>query len=285
MSDGRDSSRALPDVDIVIVAHNAGALLSAAAGSAAAQAGADHVWVMDAESTDGSVDALAASGLNVHIERVPNAGFSASNNRGIEASAGQPQAAQYVLILNPDAELLTGALDRLVATAAAHPKAGIVGAAILNANCSPQANAFGRFPTLLGTLGARVVRLAQMLVGNRAHSPRLPSDTTPVDWVTGAALLARREAIADVGEMDESLFLYYEDVDWCHRMRDAGWDVLLEPAAQVLHHLGQAGAPAGKAAQAYRASFFRYCDIYGLWGLKASVRLGLALRRTFGGRG
>ena len=90
--------------------------------------------------------------------------------------------------------------------------------------------------------------------------------------------------MADVGEMDESLFLYYEDVEWCHRMRDGGWDVLLEPAAQVLHHRGQAGAPAGKAAQAYRESFFRYCDIYGLWGLKASARLGLALRRAVGGR-
>jgi len=285
VSEERDSPRALPEVDVVIVAYNAGALLSAAVGSAAAQAGADHVWVMDAESTDGSVDALATSGLAVHVERVPNAGFSASNNRGIEASGAQPEAAPYVLILNPDAELLTGALDRLVATAEAHPKAGIVGAAILNPDCSPQANAFGRFPTLVNTLTLRVVRLAQVLAGNRSHSPRLPSDATPVDWVTGAALLVRREAIADAGEMDESLFLYYEDVEWCHRMRDGGWDVLLEPAAQVLHHLGQAGAPAGKAAQAYRASFFRYCDIYGLWGLKASVRLGLALRRTFGGRG
>ena len=96
-------------------------------------------------------------------------------------------------------------------------------------------------------------------------------------------MLVRREAIAEVGSLDEGFFLYYEDVDWCRRMHARGWEVLLEPAAH-----GRAsprpvrGASAAGITQAYRASFYRYCDLYGLWGLKTSARLGLALRRLFG---
>ena len=96
-------------------------------------------------------------------------------------------------------------------------------------------------------------------------------------------MLVRRAAIVDVGPMDEGFFLYYEDTEWCHRMQDHGWEVLLEPKARVAHHLGGSTASKVDVAQAYRASFYRYCDIYGLWGLKALSRLGLGVRRLFGG--
>lgn len=84
--------------------------------------------------------------------------------------------------------------------------------------------------------------------------------------------------------MDEGFFLYYEDVEWCHRMREGGWDVLVEPAAKVAHHRGTAAAPSTVAESAYRASFYRYCDLYGLWGLKGMARVVLPLRRRVGGR-
>lgn len=267
------------DADVVVVAHNAGDLLLEAVCSSAEQAGPERVWVMDAESTDGSVDAMRVAAIGVHIAAVPNAGFSASNNRGIEATSGA-----YVLLQNPDAILRPGALAALVATAEANPKAGIVGAAIYNSDGSPQANAYGRFPTLWWAIGLRLERMGERLAGNPNRSPRLPRVTTPVDWVTGAALLARRSAIQDAGMMDEAFFLYYEDIEWCHRMRDHGWDVLLEPSARVIHHLGGSAAPAGRVAEAYRASLDRYCDLYHLWGLKAFSHAGAALRRAFGGR-
>lgn len=266
-----------PDVDVVIVAHNAGDLLLAAVRSAAEQTGPERVWVMDAESTDGSVDALRAAAPGVHVVAVPNAGFSASNNRGIEATSGT-----YVLLQNPDAILKPGALTALVATAEANPQAGIVGAAIYNADGSPQANAYGRFPTLWWAIGLRFERLGQRLVGNPNCSPRLPKVTAPADWVTGAALLVRRSAIDEVGLMDEGFFLYYEDIEWCHRMRDNGWDVLLEPKAGVVHYLGGSNVPEGIVAQAYRASLDRYCDIYGRWGLKMFAHMNDALRRKGG---
>ncbi len=78
--------------------------------------------------------------------------------------------------------------------------------------------------------------------------------------------------------MDERFFLYYEDIEWCHRMRDHGWQVLLEPTATAVHHLGKSGG-GPRSRQAYRESFERYCDLYGLWGLRLASRLGLALRR------
>lgn len=279
MITGVDINRAeCLDVDVVIVAHNAGSLLIDAVQSAAQQAGSERVWVMDAESTDESVDTLRSLHSGSHIVAVPNKGFSASNNRGIELTS-RP----YVLLLNPDAALMPGALEALLDAARSHPAAGIIGAAIYNSDGSAQASSFGRFPTLLRVLGLRVWRLGQRLVGNTRHSPSIPSSVAAVDWVTGAAMLVRREAIDDVGQMDEGFFLYYEDVEWCHRMRDHGWEVLLEPAARVTHHLGGATAPAGRVAEAYRASLDRYCDLYGLWGLKAFAHVNAALRRTGGG--
>jgi N-acetylglucosaminyl-diphospho-decaprenol L-rhamnosyltransferase len=266
------------DPNIVIVAHNPGRFLAESVASATAQAGAEHVWVMDAESTDGSVDALRAQGSGVHVVRVPNAGFAAANNRMIEATDSP-----FVLLLNPDAFLRPGALDALSATAEANPRAGIVGALVLNADGTAQASSFGQFPTLAQVLTLRLWRVAQRLRGNRNLSPQIPESTKPFDWVSGAAMLVRREAIADVGPMDESFFLYFEDTDWCHRMHDHGWDVLLEPRALVVHHLGKSAAPKATVTRAYRDSFYRYCDLYGLWGLKLFAHFGLAVRRLLGG--
>jgi N-acetylglucosaminyl-diphospho-decaprenol L-rhamnosyltransferase len=264
--------------DVVIVAHNSGHLLVEAVASAVEQAGAERVWVVDAESTDGSVKALRGQGKEVHVVPVPNAGFAAANNRGIESTSSP-----FILLLNPDAVLCPGALDALLATAKANPRAGIIGPLVLNADSSIQANSFGRFPSLATTLALRLWRITQRLRGNLNLSPKAPVSTTSVDWVTGAAMLVRRAAVNNVGPMDEGFFLYYEDTEWCHRMRDHGWEVLLEPGAHVVHHLGGSAAPEGTAALAYRASFYRYCSLYGLWGLRAFSRFGLSLRRVFGG--
>lgn len=264
--------------DVVIVAHNSGRLLHDAVASAIDQAGAERVWVMDAESTDGSVETLRQSASRVHLVPVSNLGFAASNNRGIELTDSA-----FVLLLNPDAILLPGALDALLATAEADARAGIVGAQILSPEGTVQEGSYGRFPSLVETLRLRLWRAAQRLRGNPTLSPEASPSTTSVDWVTGAAMLVRRSAIDDIGPMDEGFFLYYEDTEWCHRMRDHGWHVLLEPKARVVHHLGTSVASEPSVARAYRASFYRYCDLYGLWGLKMLARLGLALRRLTGG--
>lgn len=266
-------------VDVVIVAHNAGDLLAEAVGSAAEQAGANGVWVVDAASADGSVDAAVRRLPGFHTISASNDGFAAGNNRGIAASG-----APFVLLLNPDALLLPGALDALVATARAQPRAGIVGPLVLDVDGSVQAGSFGRFPTLAGVVSQRLRRAARNPCVRTSRSLKAPSALTSVDWVTGAAMLVRRDAIVDAGPMDEGFFLYYEDVEWCHRMRERRWDVLVEPAAQVAHHRGAAAASSSVVEEAYRASFYRYCDLQGLWGLKVVARAVLPLRRLTGGR-
>ncbi len=267
-------------LDVVIVAHNAGELLADSVRSAVGQAEPSHVWIMDAESTDASVAGITRDFPDVNVVAVPNEGFSASNNRGIERGS-----AQWVLLLNPDAALMPSALAALQATAEADDSVGIVAPAVLNPDGSAQANSFGRFPTLVNQVGLRVWRAMQRMQGNRALSPKLPTRTTEVDWVTGAAMLVRRSAIEAVGPMDERFFLYYEDVEWCHRMHDGGWKVIVEPSARIVHHLGASAAPGGVVARAYRESLDRYCDQYGLWGLKAVARVGRVVRSAMGGRG
>ncbi len=259
-----------PDVDVIIVAHNSGLLLSEAVASAVSEVGEDRVIVVDAESTDGSVAAASARFPQTRVLAVPNAGFSAGNNRGIEAAC-----APYVLLLNPDAALEPGAVDVLVAAMEAEPDAGIVGPAVRTPGADVQAGSFGRFPSVRVRLG-QACRRARLRLTGRADVPELPTRRAAVDWVTGAAMLVRRAAIEDAGPMDEAFFLYYEDIEWCHRMWDRGWRVLIEPAANAVHHLGQSGGPV--AADAYRASFERYCDLYGLWGLRLAGRLSGALR-------
>jgi N-acetylglucosaminyl-diphospho-decaprenol L-rhamnosyltransferase len=276
--------------DVIIVTHNAGHLLGESVASAVTQVGARRVWVIDAESTDGSVEALrtvpetrgdkgdlketAAPEEQVHLISVPNSGYAAANNRGLAVTRSP-----FALLLNPDAVLQAGALAALERTARTHPRAGIVGALILNTDGTVQAGSYGRFPSLVTRAGLRLQIIWQRLWGPVARPAQVPTSTKAVDWVTGAAMLIRRAAITEVGPLDEGFFLYYEDVDLCRRMRLGGWEVLLEPTARVLHHRGSSSAPDTTVIQAYRDSFYRYCDLHGLWGLKAAARLGLALRR------
>jgi len=256
------------DVDVVVVAHNAGPLLERCIASAAGQVPPQRVLVIDAQSRDGSVEAAAAAYPGIRVQAAENRGFAASNNLGIAGTSGE-----YVLLLNPDAELRPGAVGRLVAAAQERPRAAVVGAKVRNPDGSLQANQAGRFPSLAQVIALRLWRAWQRLRGNSAMSPRDFDRTRERDWVTGACMLVRRAAIEDAGPMDDAFFLYYEDVEWCHRMRDHGWVVLQEPDAEIVHHLGGAGGGSAAGRRAYRESFYRYCDLYGLRGLKAAARL------------
>ena len=256
------------DVDVVIVAHNAGELLREAVSSAADQADPARVWVVDAESTDGSVAAATARFPEVAVVSAANDGFAASNNVGIAQGAGR-----WALLLNPDARLEEGALGSLLLAGESDDRVAVVGALVLNPDGTAQANQWGRFPTFARMLALRAWRLWSKATGNRTLSPRVPDSTAERDWVTGACMLVRRAAIEDAGPMDEGFFLYYEDVEWCHRMRDRGWRVVVEPTARVIHHLGGAAVPSSVVARAYRESLDRYCDLYGLWGLKLVGRV------------
>ncbi len=155
-----------------------------------------------------------------------NRGFARAVNEGARLSRGD-----WVLLLNPDVTLSPGFLDDALAHASRlddEPEVGVVGFALRNPDGSRQLST-GPFPTLAGTL-------ARLLLPRHRRKYSEPPGSGRVDWATGCCLLVRRRCWEDLGGLDPAFFLYYEDVDLCHRARAAGWSVRHEPRLWVVHH-------------------------------------------------
>ncbi len=196
-----------------------------------------EVIIVDNGSSDGTVDMVREGFPNVGlIANEDNRGFAAANNQGLAVAEGR-----YVLLLNPDTEVVGNALETLVAFADAHPDVGIVGPQLLNPDRTVQSSR-RRFPTLATALfeSTWLQPHAPRQVLERYYvSDRADDVTQDVDWITGAAMLARREAIEEVGLLDEGFFMYSEELDWCRRFHEAGWRVVYLPAAKIVHHVGK----------------------------------------------
>lgn len=196
------------------------------------------VLVVDNASDDGTIDAARAAAPWARI--VPtgdNLGYAKAVNIGLRESAGA-----YVLVLNPDSVVEPTAIAALHDWLAAHPRCGIAGPLIRNPDGSIEYTARS-FPNAAAFLFNRYSLLTRWWPGNPWSRRYLLSDwdhrsPRSVDWVTGACMLVRREAVAQAGGMDEAYFMFNEDVDWCHAMKDAGWSVDFVPAAGVVHHVG-----------------------------------------------
>jgi N-acetylglucosaminyl-diphospho-decaprenol L-rhamnosyltransferase len=196
-----------------------------------------EIIVVDNVSTDGSAEMVRAEFPDVHlIVNTENRGFPAANNQGIAVAEGR-----YALILNPDTEVVGDALATMVAYADAHPDVGVVGPQLLNDDRSIQSSR-RRFPTMATAFfeSTWLQLYAPRRMMKRYTVQDRPDDATlDVDWVMGAALMARREAIEQVGPMDEGYFMYSEELDWCKRFKDAGWRVVYLPTARIIHHGGK----------------------------------------------
>jgi len=196
-----------------------------------------EVIVVDNASTDDSVDMVRTEFPRAHlIANADNRGFPAANNQGIAVAHGR-----YVLLLNPDTQVLGDALATMVAFADANPGVGVVGPQLLNPDGSVQSSR-RRFPTLASAFfeSTWLQSHAPRRMLQRYYVLDRPDDAVQdVDWVTGAALMARREAIQQVGLMDEGFFMYSEELDWCRRFREAGWRVVYLPTARIIHHVGK----------------------------------------------
>lgn len=215
-----------------------------------------EVVVVDNASSDGTVAAVRRAFPQARLVANPdNRGFSVACNQGLAATR-----APLVLFLNSDALLTPDALPRLVRLLEARPNVGVVGPHTTGADGSPQLS----FGPPLGPLAEwRQRRLVRGLARRdptalaaveaacaREHSP---------GWVSGACLLARREALRAVEGFDEGFFLYEEDVDLCVRVRAAGWDVVYTPEARVIHRLGSSmKRTPGRARLEYHRSHLRY---------------------------
>jgi GT2 family glycosyltransferase len=194
--------------------------------------------VVDNHPADGARSALGERFAEVRvIENAENVGYARAVNQGIRATSGE-----FVLVMNPDCEFRPGATGHLLDYLRAHPEAGIAAPKILNPDGTLEYSARS-FPTQLTFLFNRYSLLTRLFPGNRFSRRYLLSDwdhasVRGVDWVSGACMMVRREAIDRVGPMDEAFFMFNEDVDWCRRMKLAGWEVVYVPDAVVVHHIG-----------------------------------------------
>jgi len=229
----------MPDLSVIIVNWNVRDLLRRCLHSILASLPACQleIIVVDNGSTDGSAEMVRMEFPQVHLLANPdNRGFTGANNQGLAVARGR-----YVLLLNPDTEVVGDALETLVAFADAHPDVGVVGPQLLNPDGTVQSSR-RRFPTLATALleSTWLQPYAPRRLLARYYVLDRPDDEVQdVDWVTGAALMARREAVEQVGPLDEGFFMYSEELDWCRRFRAAGWRVVYLPTARIIHHEGK----------------------------------------------
>jgi N-acetylglucosaminyl-diphospho-decaprenol L-rhamnosyltransferase len=188
-----------------------------------------------------------------------NLGYARGVNEGIRA-ARQDQ----VLILNPDILVRRGSMEALARCAEEHPRAGIIAPKLLNSDGTLQLSArrFYNWKTLLlrraplGPYAARSRTLRDHLMADWDHA-----ETRAVDWVLGAAMLARKRAVSDVGLMDERYFLYFEDVDWCQRMWRHGYEVLYCADATMVHEYARGSAQLrARSIRAHAAGLLRFAE-------------------------
>ena len=204
------------------------------------------VLVVDNASTDGSVAMVRSEFPTVRvIENTVNSGYARANNQGLRASR-----APYALLLNSDTRASADAIQGLITFLESHPEAGAVSPRLLCADGTPQPFAFGGDPTLSYLLRRGVVRVA----ARRYLHDWATERTQSVDWVSGACLMARRTAFEQVGLLDEDFFMYFEDNDWCLRLRRAGWKIYYHPAVAITHLGGQSLARNPQAQSSYEAS-------------------------------
>jgi N-acetylglucosaminyl-diphospho-decaprenol L-rhamnosyltransferase len=249
-------------VSVVLVTYESAEDLAACVATLPAAAGPHEleVVVVDDASRDDSVETARGLGIKV-LENPANLGLSRAIDRGAAATA-----APWLLLVNPDTRLGPGSLARLLATAAADPAIGCVGPHLRNSDGSEYPTG-RRFPSIL--VGALHAALGTVWQGNPAtrHYHMRDVDRSrpvPVDWVSGACMLLRRDAYQAAGRFDAGYFMYFEEMDFCLRLHRAGWRVVYDPGAEVTHILGGStrSAPYRKVWNHHRSALRFYCRRY-----------------------
>ncbi len=265
------------DLDVVIVSWNTARLLANCLRSLPAGAvGLNlQVVVVDNASTDGSAELVMREFPRARLIRnMENVGFARANNQGLRVTAGR-----YALLLNSDTIVKPGALTSLVKFMETHPAVGACSPRLLRPDGAPQPYAFGGDPTLRYLLR----RAANQVFLHRYLHDWGCSALQIVDWVSGACLLARREALDQAGLLDESIFMYFEDNDLCLRLRRAGWKICYYPKAEVIH-LGGGSVrqnPSARAAYARSLKYFygKHYSKLAQWGLRLLLPVFMSIRR------
>jgi len=193
-----------------------------------------EIILVDNASSDGSVVRLGPEFPSVcRLQNAENLGFARATNQGIRQSKGQ-----YVLLLNPDTEIMPGALGEMMQFMESNPCAGAVGARLLNGDGSLQVSAYPE-PTLLREVW-RLFHFDRLWpVGTYCMKVWRTDSAREVDVLMGACMLLRRDVLDLCGFLDERYFIYSEDQDLCRRLRSGGWRIFWLPQAKVTHYGGQ----------------------------------------------
>lgn len=248
-----------------------------------------HAVVVDNLSDDGSADLIENEIHQQHwstwvscVRSERNGGFSAGNNLAIRMAE-----AEFYLLLNSDARVQPGSITELLEAAHTHPQAAIIGPRLEGSDGAPQVSTF-RFHSPLSELirAAQTGPVTKLL--QRWDVPVVVDTTTQsIDWVSFAAVLIRRQAVMEIGLMDEGYFMYFEDADYCRRAREAGWDILYWPKARFVHLRGGSSPvksllAANKRLPPYfyasRSRYFiKFYGVLGFWIANALWNFGRAI--------
>lgn len=229
----------MPYLSVVIVSWNVRDLLRRCLASLAAGPAAllSEVIVVDGASADESAEMVEVEFPSVRVLRqTENVGFSRGNNLGLATTTGR-----YLLLLNPDTEVVGTALKQMVQYMETHPAVGALGPRLLYPDGRIQSSR-RRFPTLATALfeSTWLQPIAPQSILRRYYVLDRPDDAiSKVDWVVGACLMVRREAYEAAGPLDERYFMYSEEMEWQRRIKAAGWQVVFYPEAEVIHHEGK----------------------------------------------
>ncbi len=255
-----------PRLSLVVVNFNTRDLLRACLHSIekSEEAPSAELFVVDNASSDGSADMVASEFPWARLIRCDsNRGYACANNLALRQSTGE-----YLLLLNPDTVLPPSALKEMAAFMDAHPEAGIAGPKLVREDGSLDLACRRSFPTPEVSF-YRMLGLSRLFPESRRFGrynltyldPDRPAE---VDSVVGAFMMVRAAAADQVGFLDESFFMYGEDLDWAYRIKSKGWKVLYNPAVVVLHHKGASSRrhPRKTIVEFYRAMHLFYRKHY-----------------------
>ncbi|OIO03111.1 MAG: hypothetical protein AUJ51_04950 [Elusimicrobia bacterium CG1_02_56_21] len=271
------------ELSVVIVSWNCREELRTCLSSLASGLGSlsHEIIVVDNASSDGTSGMVKEEFPQVRlVSNSGNSGFACANNQGLDLAAGE-----YLLLLNPDTVLTPGTAEGLLEFMKVEPRAGVVGPAF-SSGAGTQASirpGIYRFPgvkdelfldTVLADLSAGLHRLP----GLSGHAPE-GAGGGPVesDWVSGACMLVRRQAMAENGVMDPRFFLYMEELEWCYRIkRIGGWKIFILPHLSIMHSGGVSSGKkrAGEISAIYYESRYKFFEKHWPGALVAVIRTG-----------
>jgi len=262
------------DLSIILVSFNVRSLLEKCVSSLLSSGDNffKEIILVDNNSEDESREFLRDLELkkyrNIEIKIVlnkKNLGFAKAVNQGIRVAKGK-----YILLLNPDTRVKKDSLEKLINFAEKNPEAGVIGAQLVNPDNSAQPSVY-HFPSWWRAI-------LEFWFGKKgAYEKYVPSGgkAVEVDAVTGAAMLISRKTFEKVGLFDERYFMYFEDLDFCRRVKKAGLKVYYLPETKILHYHGQSAAKVGNQAHQWLTQSSKiYNGIFKYWLLTGIIWLG-----------